>query len=293
MLKLHFKDSRQAPIWMVEERFAIGQDRRNQLVLGDPGISAFHAEILQQDGRYYLRDCDSASGTFVNDERISGQYQLRSRDRVRLGNVELLLLEPSKTPAARPDATVRWFLQVTSGEQVGKKFHVQPGSISFGRSPKSELCFSDPELSRRHCEFFLKDDVLEVKDLASANGVYVNHKKIDTAELRPGDELRMGSVTLLVIGPKIEGRPQAESADDSDATQFVRAIDLPKAEVKPQPASGGATANPLRATAPAPAPAAAVAVAKADEGNALKRLILIGSSVLVAVVAGALLLLRQ
>lgn len=288
MLKLHFKDSRQAPIWLVEERFAIGQDRRNQLVLGDPGISAFHAEILLQDGRHYLRDCDSAGGTFVNDERISGQYQLRSRDRVRLGNVELLLLEPSKTPNVRPDATVRWFLQVTSGEQVGKKFHLQPGGIGFGRSPKSELCFSDPELSRRHCEFFLKDDVLEVKDLASANGVYVNHKKVATAELRPGDEVRMGSVTLLVIGPQIDGRPAVEEEEDSDATQFVRAIDLPKPVEKPQTGGGGATANPLRAAAPAVAVAAA-----ADEGNALKRVILIGSAVLLAVVGAALVLLRH
>lgn len=278
MLKLHFKDSRQAPIWLVEERFAIGQDRRNQLVIGDPGISAFHAEIFQQDGQHYLRDCDSAGGTFVNDERITGQYQLRSCDRVRLANVELLLLEPNKAPSARPDATVRWFLQVTSGEQVGKKFHVQPGSIGVGRSPKSELCFSDPELSRRHCEFFLQDDVLEVKDLASANGVYVNQKKVATAELRPGDEVRMGAVTLLVIGPKVEGRPPAEPEDDSDATQFVRALDLPKPD-KPQTAGGRPTANPLRA---APAEAGAAPVAKAD--SSLQKVLLIGGLLLVAAV---------
>ncbi|SDS67257.1 FHA domain-containing protein [Pseudomonas oryzae] len=288
MLKLHFKDSRQAPIWLVEERFTIGQDRRNQLVLGDPGISDFHAEILLQDGQHFLRDCGSAAGTFVNGERIGGQYQLRPRDQVRIGNVELLLLEPNKAPSVRPDATVRWFLQVVGGEQVGKKFHVQPGSLGFGRSPKSELCFSDPELSRRHCEFFLKDDVLEVKDLASANGVYVNHKKVATAALRPGDEVRMGSVTLLVIGPNVAARPPVEEEDDSDATQFVRAIDLPKAEPRAQVARGGATANPLRAAAPAPA-----AVASVDEGGSLKRVLLIGSAALLAVVVGALLFLAR
>ena len=36
MLKLHFKDSRQAPIWLVEERFTLGQDKRNNLVLARP-----------------------------------------------------------------------------------------------------------------------------------------------------------------------------------------------------------------------------------------------------------------
>lgn len=275
MLKLHFKDGRQAPVWLVEERFVIGQDRRNQLVLTDPGISDCHAEIQQRDGHYYLSDCDSATGTFVNDQRIGTDYQLRAGDRLRLGGVELQLHEPSQAPV-RPDATVRWFLQVTSGEQIGKKFHVQPGSMSFGRSPKSELCFSDPELSRRHCEFFLKDDVLEVKDLASANGVYVNQKKVATAELRPGDEVRMGAVTLLVIGPKVDVRPQAEPEDDSDATQFVRALDLPRPD-KPQTASGRPTANPLRA---ATAEAGSTPVAKADSG--LQKLVLIGSLLLVA-----------
>lgn len=256
MLKLHFKDGRQAPVWLVEERFTIGQDRRNQLVLGDPGISALHAEIRQQDGHYFLSDCDSTTGTFVNDTRITAAYQLRPDDRVRFGSVELLLLEPSKAPI-RPDATVRWFLQVASGEQIGKKFQIQPGSLGFGRSPKSELCFSDPELSRRHCEFFLKDDVLEVKDLASANGVYVNQRKVGTATLKPGDEVRMGSVSLLVIGPRIDTPVQAEADDDADATQFVRALDLPKLD-KPKTASSRPTANPLRAAAQ---PAAAAAPA--------------------------------
>lgn len=286
MLKLHFKDGRQAPVWLVEERFTIGQDRRNQLVLGDPGVSDFHAEIRQQDGHYFLSDCDSATGTFVNDARIATAFQLRADDRVRFGSVELLL-EPNKAPI-RPDATVRWFLQVASGEQIGKKFHVQPGSMSFGRSPKSELCFSDPELSRRHCEFFLKDDVLEVKDLASANGVYVNRRKVDTAALKPGDEVRMGSVSLLVIGPRVDTPVEVEADDDADATQFVRALDLPRLD-KPKTAGSRPTANPLRPAArPSEAPAAA---APAGGQNPLVVGLIGGGALLLVVSVAAALLL--
>ncbi|MCQ4345865.1 FHA domain-containing protein [Pseudomonas stutzeri] len=280
MLKLHFKDGRQAPVWLVEERFTIGQERRNQLVLGDPGVGEVHAEIRQQDGHYYLSDCDSATGTFVNDQRIARDYQLRAGDRLRVGSVELLLLEPSRAPV-RPDATVRWFLQVTSGEQVGKKFHVQPGSMSIGRSPKSELCFGDPELSRRHCEFFLKDDVLEVKDLASANGVYVNQRKVGTARLLPGDEVRMGSVSLLVIGPRIDAPAEAEE-EDADATRFVRAVDLPRLD-KPQ-TGRRPTANPLHAAAQdAAAPRSA-----RGPGPLVIGLLVGGALLLVAGVAAAL-----
>ena len=50
MLKIHFSDNRQAPIWLVEERFTLGQDSRNSLVLVDPSIGSFHAEIRQDHG---------------------------------------------------------------------------------------------------------------------------------------------------------------------------------------------------------------------------------------------------
>ncbi|WP_349618115.1 FHA domain-containing protein [Azotobacter salinestris] len=244
MLKLHFKDGRQAPIWLVEERFTIGRDRRNHLVLDDPGVGAFHAEIRQQNAQYYLHDCDSDNGTFVNDTRIASHYQLRADDLLRLGAVELLLLDPSKA-RPRAETTRRWFLQVIQGEHEGRKFLVQ-GSMTFGRSTRCELCFSDPELSRRHGEFFLKGDVLEIKDLASANGVYVNRKRIETAVLQPGDQVRMGSVTLLVIGPKVEVR----QAEDEDATLFIEAVDLPRPE-KPKASGRAPVANPLHATAQA------------------------------------------
>ncbi|MDH4566868.1 FHA domain-containing protein [Pseudomonas sp. BN414] len=242
MLRIHFADNRQAPIWLVDERFTIGQDSRNSLVLAEPEISLFHAEIRQDHGQYYLSDCGTPGGTFVNGERIGARFQLRSDDVVRIGQLELLLVDPAK---ARPkaQASARWFLQVIKGENEGQKYHVT-GSLTFGRSVKCELCFSDQELSRRHCEFFLKDDVLEVKDLASANGVFVNQQKVSTAVLQPGDQIRMGSVTLLVIGPKVA----APQAVDEDATLFMPVAQIPKAAV-PRPATRQPVANPLRAAA--------------------------------------------
>ncbi|WP_457789764.1 FHA domain-containing protein [Pseudomonas sp. PL-6] len=290
MLRLQFLDNRQAPVWLTEERLTIGQDSRNQLVLGDAGIASFHAEIRQDHGYYYLSDA-SQGATYVNDQRIGTRFQLRDGDRVRLGGVELLLVDPAKS-AARPEAAAaRWFLQVIQGEHQGRKFHIH-GSMTFGRSSKCELCFGDPELSRRHCEFFLKDDVLEVKDLASANGVTVNQQKVRTAVLQPGDQLKMGSVSLLVIGPKVS----LSETPDEDATQFMRVADLPPAlaakaaggatQIAPVPqvprasakAAPAAAANPLRAAQARTAPATAAPAASAGRlwlGGAL--LLLIGA----------------
>lgn len=266
MLRLQFLDNRQAPVWLSEERLTIGQDSRNQLVLDDSGITSFHAEIRLHQGYYYLSDA-SQGATWVNDQRIGSRFQLRDGDRLRLGSVELSLIDPAKASVKTDAPATRWFLQVIQGEHQGRKFHIH-GSMTFGRSSKCELCFSDLELSRRHCEFFLKDDVLEIKDLASANGVQVNQQKVRTAVLQPGDQLKMGSVTLLVIGPKVN----ASEMPDEDATQFIRVADLPPAlaakaagvgatQIAPVPQvaprasakAAPAAANPLRAAQAKPA----------------------------------------
>jgi pSer/pThr/pTyr-binding forkhead associated (FHA) protein len=240
MLRILFSDNRQPAVWLVEDVFRIGQDADNNLVIDEPGVSTLHAEIRAENGYHYASDCDSEAGTFVNGERIGKHYQLRSDDRLRVGEVELLLIDPVKSKL-RLEAAPRWSLQVIKGQDAGKKFHVS-GSMTFGRSVKCELCFADMELSRRHCEFFLKNDVLEIKDLASANGVYVNDKKVDTAILQAGDQLRMGSVTLLVIGPKVE----VQQDQDEDATLFVRRLDLPR-PVRSRSEAPPASANPLHA----------------------------------------------
>ena len=215
MLKLQFKDSRQAPMWLADERITLGQDGRNNLVLADNGVSLFHAEIRRDAGHYYLSDCASEAGTFINGERISGRYQIRADDSLQIGPVALQFIDPLKA-SAKPDSSKKWFLQVIQGENEGKKYPLS-GSMTFGRSVKCELCFNDAELSRRHCEFFLKDGVLEVKDLGSVNGVLLNRGKITAATLQAGDQMQMGGVVLLVIGPKVE----VVQAHDEDATVFM------------------------------------------------------------------------
>lgn len=238
MLKLQFKDHRQAPIWLADERFTIGQHAKNSLSLADSGISPFHAEIRQEQGHYFLSDCGSEAGTFVNGERVGGRYQIRANDCLRLGPIEFELLNPSKTPQ-RAEVTQKWFLQVIKGDHEGKKFPVT-GSLTFGRSVKCELCFGDLELSRRHCEFFLVEDSLEVKDLGSANGVYVNREKVSTAVLQAGDQLQMGAVLLLVIGPKVAVQQEREE----DATVFRPALVLPSRPKANDDALAGAAARP-------------------------------------------------
>lgn len=246
MLRIHFADNRQSPVWLADERFTLGSDRSNKLVANDAGVAPFHAELLLENRFYYLTDLGTPGGTYVNDEKVGERYQIRSGDRLRLGALELQIVDPAKA-GTKVASAPRWLLQVVKGENQGHKYHIT-GSMTFGRSVKCELCFSDAELSRRHAEFYLKGDVLEVKDLASANGLLVNREKVTTAVLQPGDQIQLGNTTLLVIGPKVS----TPEVVDEDATVFVRATDLPTT-VAPQPKPSRprpATPNPLHVATP-------------------------------------------
>ena len=53
-------------------------------------------------------------------------------------------------------------------------------------------------MSRLHCRLEAGDKTLEVIDLSSRNGVYVNGKRVKRAQLTKGDKLRVGRVELTI-----------------------------------------------------------------------------------------------
>lgn len=73
---------------------------------------------------------------------------------------------------------------------------------SIGRGSGCRVRISDPSVSRIHCSIALNErGELIITDLGSANGTFVNGKKIapgQTQKLNSGDELRIGDVSLTL-----------------------------------------------------------------------------------------------
>ncbi len=90
-------------------------------------------------------------------------------------------------------------LHVLRGADRGKKFELPAGQPQLiGRSSEA-LPITDSTVSRRHAELTPDDGRWYIADLHSSNGTYVNgHAIHDRVELRPGDQIRVGS-TLMVI----------------------------------------------------------------------------------------------
>jgi phosphoserine phosphatase RsbU/P len=56
-------------------------------------VSAVHAQVESVDGRYYVEDRGSHSGTFLNKRRLTGRARLRSGDHLLVAGVELIFLQ--------------------------------------------------------------------------------------------------------------------------------------------------------------------------------------------------------
>ncbi len=65
--------------------------------------------------------------------------------------------------------------------------------FTLGRDPGNDIILRDPKVSRHHAEIVFERGFFVLHDLASANGTYVNGKRIRVAPLTHGARLRLGN----------------------------------------------------------------------------------------------------
>jgi len=113
-------------------------------------------------------------------------------------------------------------LVVRGRASTNKAIKLADGVTTVGRQDECQLRIKSSQVSRRHCELFEQKGLLLVKDLGSANGTFVNGKRIQGQRvLEPGDELTIGQVKLRVakVGeppPPPRVKPAAKKPGDTD-----------------------------------------------------------------------------
>ncbi len=84
-------------------------------------------------------------------------------------------------------------LVVVGGREVGVVYSVGTDDVVIGRGAKSEIQVEGDGVSRAHARLSRDDrGAVTVLDLGSANGTFVNGKRIDFVALQTGDRLRVG-----------------------------------------------------------------------------------------------------
>jgi pSer/pThr/pTyr-binding forkhead associated (FHA) protein len=91
-------------------------------------------------------------------------------------------------------------LVVKRGPNAGKRLALDKAVTSAGRHPDSDIFLDDVTVSRRHAEFKVTgDNDVQVVDVGSLNGTYVNRQPVDAATLVNGDEVQLGKFRLAFL----------------------------------------------------------------------------------------------
>lgn len=96
-------------------------------------------------------------------------------------------------------------LVVLKGALQGKRFSVSPGQTILGKSEDADVQIPDSGVSRRHAKLVIDEEGIQLIDLSSTNGTFVNGASVEFTRLKPDDVIHIGAVAELqliaVVGP--------------------------------------------------------------------------------------------
>jgi len=92
-----------------------------------------------------------------------------------------------------------WTLRTVGDLTDERVFRILPGSVrTLGRAVGADFIVDAALVSRVHCRVTaLPTGELEVRDLESTNGTFVNGKRVEQAHLASGDRLQVGRLQLI------------------------------------------------------------------------------------------------
>lgn len=110
-----------------------------------------------------------------------------------------------------------FYLEITSGNGIGKRYLLVDGVVSVGRSPNNAIRLDSSEriVSSNHAIIYKYPESITVQDLSSTNGTYLNDKKVTQEEVRIGDEIGFGEggprLKLIVSNEELPTEPSTPS----------------------------------------------------------------------------------
>ncbi len=78
------------PIRPFQSRITIGSEGDNDLIIADRKVSMHHLVIEKEGTRYFVRDSQSAFGSYLNGEPITDRVPLSSGDEIKIGDHTLI-----------------------------------------------------------------------------------------------------------------------------------------------------------------------------------------------------------
>ncbi|MGN6816423.1 MAG: FHA domain-containing protein [Solirubrobacterales bacterium] len=179
-----------------------------------PAGESFATGAMPGEGTYFCLVCGSQMALHETDELPSCSYCGATRFRrdsifsslQEHGSrtIEFAITSERTPPGWLDEARERltqpgYHLVLRERGQV-QTFPLEEGWTKIGRCSKAEICLDDPSVSRRHAMLCSEAGKRpRVLDDRSLNGVMINGRQADVAELEDGDELTIGRYRLYLL----------------------------------------------------------------------------------------------
>jgi len=91
-------------------------------------------------------------------------------------------------------------LRFISGKYQGGEFPlIDSGELVIGRASDLDLVLIEDMVSRKHAKISVHDGVINIADLGSTNGTFVNGERVKKAQLKMGDRVLIGTSILKLV----------------------------------------------------------------------------------------------
>lgn len=172
------------------KRYVIGSGGGNEIILNGPDIIQKHACLQLLPDGLHLEPIEQ-SPVSLNGNPIVDPTIVEDGDWLSLGSCLFQINFPDR-PAAAPN---------TSAQASPKKISI----LTIGRLPECELAIDSPLVSREHAKLHCGPEGVEIEDLDSTNGTFVNGRQISgKVYLQPGDRVSVASFMFLFTGEALE-----------------------------------------------------------------------------------------
>ncbi|HUK34554.1 MAG TPA: FHA domain-containing protein [Vicinamibacterales bacterium] len=93
-----------------------------------------------------------------------------------------------------------WILQsAADADGDSWTFRMAPGATkTIGRAPRADFIVEAALVSRLHCRLTATANAIDVVDLDSTNGTYINDQRVRSGTLASGDRLKIGRVEMTI-----------------------------------------------------------------------------------------------
>jgi pSer/pThr/pTyr-binding forkhead associated (FHA) protein len=248
-MKLLFPNGEHAPADLKPGITRIGSGPGCDVVLMAAGIATQHCEVHMGGAGGMLRLSNAANLVALNGKQVVGDTAIKPGDIILFGKIGARVVTAEKTgqipSVTKPmvaeevedgrtkvrQALPKFILRGVSGSTFGKNFALQ-GTMTVGRQPDCDICIPSDEVSRHHAKLQVMPDGIAVEDIGSANGTFINDKRVHTGMLKPGEELRLDTVRFMLVSPALEMQKI------SSAAETAKRAAVPPAKVESSEGSG-------------------------------------------------------